>query len=153
MLCLSGLLQQALQRYGEAPALLTLKGEHTYRELDLASQRLASFLAQNGIGAGDRIALHLRSCAEYVIADLAILKLAAVKVPLNELMSPSELSYCLKHSEASVLISHASLPRPAGDDRGRDGISHGRGKGERRAVGESGFHQSFGQGRQGWPPI
>lgn len=116
MLCLSGLLQQALRRYGEAPALLTPEGDHTYRELDLASQRLASFLAQNGIGAGDRIALHLRSCAEYVIADLAILKLAAVKVPLNELMSPSELAYCLEHSEASVLISHASLPRPAGDD-------------------------------------
>lgn len=116
MLCLSDLLQQALRRYGEAPALVTPNGNFTYRELDDASWRLASFMAGHGIGAGDRIALHLRNGHEYVIADLAVLKLAAVKVPLSQIMSPSELAYCVEHSETAVLISHASLPRLADGD-------------------------------------
>ena len=116
MLCLSDLMQQALRRYSDALALVTPSGSFTYRELDHASSRLASFMAGHGISAGDRIALHLRNGHEYVIADLAILKLTAVKVPLSQLMSPSELTYCVEHSETKVLISHASLPRLAGGD-------------------------------------
>ena len=113
-LTLSDLLSQAMKRYGDGLALIDGDRRFSYRELDARATALAAFLHGQGIGRGDRIALHLRNCAEYVIADLAILKLCAVKVPLNELMSPVELTYCLDHSEARVLISHASLPVAAG---------------------------------------
>lgn len=112
-LTLSALLSQAMTRYGDGLALIEGDRRFTYRDLDARAGELAAFLRGEGVGRGDRIALHLRNCAEYVVADLAILKLCAVKVPLNELMSPVELAYCLDHSEATVLISHASLPLAA----------------------------------------
>jgi len=110
-LTLSGLLAQAMKCYGDGLALVDGDRRFSYRELDTRAGELAAFLRHEGVGRGDRVALHLRNGAEYVAADLAILKLGAVKVPLNELMSPPELAYCLDHSEASVLISHASLPQ------------------------------------------
>jgi fatty-acyl-CoA synthase len=113
-LCISSLLEQAVARYSDATALITTKERLSYRQLDEQSRQLAGYLQANGIRRGERIALHLRNSAEYVIADLAILKLNAVKVPLNELMAPSELEFCLKHSKASAIISHASLPIASG---------------------------------------
>ena len=112
-LCLTDLLSQAMSRYGDGLALIEGDRRFSYRDLDRQAGELAAFLGSKGVGGGDRIALHLRNCAEYVIADLAILKLNAVKVPLNELMSPIELAYCLDHSEAIALISHAALPLAA----------------------------------------
>lgn len=112
-LCLSDLLEQAALRFGKATALVTDTETISYRELDRRARNLAAYLQSRGIKRGDAVALHLRNCAEYVVADLAILKLCAVKVPLNELMAESELQYCLEHADVKVLIAHASLSCPA----------------------------------------
>ena len=112
MLCLSDLIQSALIRFGEATALVIGSSRYSYRELDTKSTTLAAFLQAQGILRCDKVALHLRNSLEYVVADLAILKLGAVKVPLNELMAPTELAYCLQHSSAVALIAHASLALP-----------------------------------------
>jgi len=109
-LCLSDVLASALARHGDRTAIKTDDRQVSYAELDRASDALAASLQRHGIGRGDRVALHLRNCIEYVVAEFAILKLCAVKVPLNELMAPSEITYCLDHAQARALIRHASLP-------------------------------------------
>jgi fatty-acyl-CoA synthase/long-chain acyl-CoA synthetase len=75
------------------------------------SDRVAGFLAAKGVGPGVAVAVHLRNGCEYVVAEFAILKLAAVRVPLNELMGVPELTYCLEHSDAKVLITNIDLPK------------------------------------------
>lgn len=111
-LTLSSLLLQAIHRHGERIAIRHGDASLTYAELDLRSEALAAFLASRGITRGQRVALHLRNSLEYLIADLAILKLAAVKVPLHELVAAEELGWCLEHCGASAIVSHASLPKP-----------------------------------------
>lgn len=111
-LTLSSLLLKAIRRHGDRVALRVGDTSLSYRELDELSSRLAAFFALSGIRRGDCVALHLRNGTEYVVADLAILKLGAVKVPLNELISVEEMAHLLIHSGARVLISHASLPGP-----------------------------------------
>lgn len=113
MLLISDLLQQAVDRHGDAIAIVAGDARLSYRELDDRASRLAAFLQSRGVGQGSPVALYLRNGAEYVIADIAILKLAAIKVPLNELMAPAELSYCLAHCAAAAIVSDASLPEPA----------------------------------------
>ena len=113
-LTLSRLLVDAVRRHGERPAVRHGLRTLSYRELDELADRLATTLASRGIGRGDRVALQLRNCVEYIVADLAILKSRAVKVPLNEFMTASEVAWCLQHSAARVLISHSSMPRPVG---------------------------------------
>lgn len=105
------LLLAALRRHAHRPAITVDSQVLTYAEIDELSDSLAGFLAEQGVGPGVAVAVHLRNSCEYVIAEFAILKLAAVRVPLNELMGIPELGYCLEHSGAQVLITHADLPK------------------------------------------
>ena len=95
-LTLSRLLVTAVRQHGERPALRQGDRSWSYRQLDELSDRLSATLVARGVSQGDPVALHLRNCVEYVIADLAILKSAAVKVPLNEFMTGGEVGFCLK---------------------------------------------------------
>ncbi|MFD1190802.1 class I adenylate-forming enzyme family protein [Phenylobacterium conjunctum] len=108
----SGLLIKSIRGHGSRRAVLADGRAYSYADLDAASDGLAGHLRALGLGRGARVALHLRNGVEYPIAELAILKLAAVRVPLNELMGREELAYCLRHAAADVLISHADLPTP-----------------------------------------
>jgi acetyl-CoA synthetase len=54
----------------------------TYGELHDRSTRLATALAELGVGAGDRVATLMAKSAELVVAALAIWRLGAVQVPL-----------------------------------------------------------------------
>jgi fatty-acyl-CoA synthase/long-chain acyl-CoA synthetase len=108
------LLLASLKRHADRPAIMVSGQVWTYAEIDQISDRLASYLATLGVGPGVAVAVHLRNCCEYVISEFAILKLAAIRVPLNELMGVPELGYCLDHSGAQVLITHADLPKASG---------------------------------------
>lgn len=46
---------------------------------------------------------------EYLVADLSILRSNLVKIPLNPMLSASEMAYILEHSEARVLLTSAEL--------------------------------------------
>ncbi len=49
--------------------------------------------------------------AEYVVADLAVLKLGAAKVPLNDMLSADEATYILRNSGAVVALATAVAGR------------------------------------------
>jgi len=114
---LQQLAKQALVRYQERVALIFGETSVTYAQLDHLSDRAAAGLTHRGVKAGDRVALFLKNCVEYVIADLAIIKMGAVKVPLNHLLSSDDVSYILEHSEASVVIAHQELISSVDIDR------------------------------------
>ena len=105
------LLLASLQRHAGRTAITVAGQSWTYAHIDAQSDRLAACLADRGVGPGVAVAVHLRNSAEYVVCEFAILKLAAIRVPLNEQMGAPELGYCLAHSGAQVLITNADLPR------------------------------------------
>lgn len=108
-LTLSQLLITALGRYHGRLAAHAAGRSWTYRELDEQSDALASGLRKAGIEKGQAVALYLRNCVEYVISDLALLKLGAIKVPLNEYQSQGDVSYILRDTGALAMIAHQSL--------------------------------------------
>lgn len=77
----------------------------TYGEVDSRAEALAAALHGLGIEAGDRIALVLPACPEFVISMFAAAKLGATIVPLNPRLTTPELKYMLRHSEAACAIS------------------------------------------------
>ena len=103
------LVRSALRRHRDRTALVAGGRAYSYRDLDRLSSTLAAGLAERGLNRGDRVAMLLRNCAEYALVDLAILKLGAVKVPLNEMLSRGDVSYMLGHSGARMLVVHSSL--------------------------------------------
>lgn len=107
-LTLGTLLSGALARHAERPAVVADGRTWTFRELDTSSNQLAHALRDLGVGAGTSVALLMGNCAEYVVADLAIAKLGAAKVPLNDMLSQAEATYILRDSGAVVAIASHS---------------------------------------------
>ena len=89
----------------EHPALLFKGATLTYAELDRQSTALAAALAADGVCQGDRVALVLPNCPQFVIAELAIWKAGGVVVPLNPIYTERELEAPLRDSGASHVIA------------------------------------------------
>src|SRR4029453_19602873 len=77
------LLDGAARDFGKTPALAFLGRTTTYRRLASAVDLFAGSLAELGVRRGDRVALVLPNCPEFVIAFFAALRLGAVVVPLD----------------------------------------------------------------------
>jgi len=80
-------LDQAAQRYGEAPAMHQPIGKgkyHTYSWIDYkcAVQEIACGLRSLGIGKGDVVAIHAETRAEFYLADLGILANGSIAAAL-----------------------------------------------------------------------
>src|SRR5690606_6757559 len=78
-------------------AFLTLDGAtaRTFAEVSERADRVAAGLAHLGIGAGDRVAIMLDNCAEYIDAWLGINVLGAVEVSINTAFRGQILAYQL----------------------------------------------------------
>ena len=74
--------------------------EHYAREVRL----LAGWLKSKGITRGDRIAILSANRPEWIVADLAILCLGAISVPIYATSSPKDISYILEHSESKAIF-------------------------------------------------
>ncbi len=97
-------LEQAVEEHGSRVAL-TFSGERiTFSELREMAERLASALSANGVREGDRIALMLPNCPQYVASFFAAMRLGAVVVQLNPMYVERELEHLLKDSGARTII-------------------------------------------------
>ena len=90
-------------------ALTYFDGSITRQELDELSDGLASALLANGFAAGDRLAVYLQNVPQFVIAMVAAWKAGGIMVSINPMSRKRELSYLLKDSGATVLVSLESL--------------------------------------------
>ncbi len=80
-----------------------------YRELDRDANRLANALRALGIRRGDRVAVVLPQRPEAAIADLAILRLGAIAMPLSILFGPDALAFRLTDSGARAALIDAQV--------------------------------------------
>ncbi len=76
----------------------------TWREFDNMANRFANYLISLGIKKGDKVAILLMNCLEWLPAYFGILKTGAWAVPLNYRIPAEEIKYSLEKSEASVLL-------------------------------------------------
>ena len=79
--------------------------EYTYEELYARSNRVANFLLQKGIKAGDRVAFLNQNCVEAIDLFFATAKLGMILVPLNFRLQRPGLEYVLRDTEAKILIA------------------------------------------------
>ena len=81
----------------------------TYGELDLLSSRLAVSLRELGVAEGDRVAIISYHGPEWVIADLAVVKLGAIVVPIYHTLTPSAMSYVLADAGCRLVFVENAL--------------------------------------------
>ncbi|MBV9880603.1 MAG: acyl--CoA ligase [Gemmatirosa sp.] len=90
----------------ERPAVVAPNGRAvTYGQLEARAAAMAAALSELGIGAGDRIAVNMPNCPEWLVALLAAAKLGAVVVPVSPRLNFHELKYQLRHAEVSCVFT------------------------------------------------
>ena len=78
--------------------------ELTWLEFDKKANRFANLLLSRGIKKGDKVAILLMNCLEWLPIYFGILKTGALAVPLNYRYTANEIKYCLELSESDALI-------------------------------------------------
>ncbi len=78
--------------------------EITWRVFDEKANRIANLLIDRGIKPGDKVAILLMNCLEWLPIYFGILKTGATAVPLNFRYSSDEIVYCLDLADVNVLL-------------------------------------------------
>src|SRR5258705_290860 len=98
------------QKHGPDGAIFWGDREFSYETLGSQAQNLGAHLQGHfGVMPGDRVALWLKNCPEFVPALYGILNAGAVVVPINNFLKPDEVSYIVKDCDARVIITDASM--------------------------------------------
>lgn len=103
------LMDRATSRHPDRPAIAWFGRHLTYRELERETARFAGVLSSRGVGRGDRVALILPNCPQFVIAYYATLRIGAVVVGNNPLYTVRELAHQLADAAPSVVVVLDSL--------------------------------------------
>lgn len=126
----TALLERNARLYGEEVALVELNPEEkdmrrmTWKEYDLIqptpaepyrreitwsifdekANRFANMLIGRGVKKGDKVAVLMYNCLEWLPIYFGILKTGAIAVPFNFRYASDEILYCAKLAEVDVLI-------------------------------------------------
>ncbi|MGA2110898.1 MAG: long-chain fatty acid--CoA ligase [Anaerolineales bacterium] len=101
-------LRETSRRHPDHPAMLFKGRRITYRQYDQAVDRFASALQALGVQKGDRVAVHLPNCPQYLISYYGTLRAGGIVVPCNPIYTARELKFQLNDSGASVLVTLSS---------------------------------------------
>lgn len=80
------------------------RSELTWGEFDEKANRFANFLLSRGYKKGDKIAILLMNCLEWLPIYFGILKSGCMAVPLNFRYTADEIRYCLNLADADALV-------------------------------------------------
>jgi len=78
--------------------------EITWNVFEEKANRFANMLLSRGVKKGDKVAILLMNCLEWLPIYFGILKTGAIAVPLNFRYAPDEIEYCLNLAEVDILI-------------------------------------------------
>ncbi|MDR1135382.1 MAG: acyl--CoA ligase [Clostridiales Family XIII bacterium] len=76
----------------------------TWEEFNNKANQVANLLNKRNISKGDKVAILLMNCIEWLPIYFGILKSGAIVVPLNYRYTADEIKYCLDLADVSVLI-------------------------------------------------
>ena len=120
---LTDLLAGTADKRPDAVALVLGDERPTYAELADASDRLASALADRGVGPGDRVALAVPKQPAAIVAMHAVMKAGAAYVPLDTDSPAPRLARILRSADPALVLAApaagarlAELARPAASD-------------------------------------
>ncbi|CAA0124853.1 Long-chain-fatty-acid--CoA ligase FadD13 [Mycolicibacterium vanbaalenii] len=104
-LTLRSLFLGTLERFGRRPAVRAGEITASYAEIAATANRLAHHLVALGVTPGAPVALMMSNRVEWVVADQAIIRAGGAKVPINDMLSTSEMAFILQDCGAQVAVT------------------------------------------------
>jgi long-chain acyl-CoA synthetase len=103
------MLRNAAQKYPDNSATVFYGARISYRELDNLTDRFATALQHLEVKKGDRVAIYLPNCPQFVIGYYGALKAGAIVVACSPLYKGRELEYQLNDSGAETILTLDAL--------------------------------------------
>ncbi len=99
------LLERLACDHGDAVAVIDGDGRRTFAQLADASARIATGLADLGVGRGDVVAVWLPNSLAWVELEFAIARLGAIALGVNSKLRSHDVGQLLAQSQATVLVA------------------------------------------------
>jgi acyl-CoA synthetase (AMP-forming)/AMP-acid ligase II len=103
------------RRYPHKPAVIFGDAELTWAALDDRANRLATYLLDQGLRPGDRIAVLARNTLEWPEITFGLAKAGLVLVPVNVRLAADEATYILEDAGCRAAIVHTDQAAAFGD--------------------------------------
>ncbi len=101
---------QTAEKHPDKTALYWGETEYSFRRLaDETAQAAAHLQNQLSVKPGDRVAVWLKNCPEFIPAVFGILQAGGVVIPINNFLKPAEVSFMLQDAGADLLIGDPAL--------------------------------------------
>ena len=99
------MMEQAMKRYADKPAMRCAGQTLSYADLDRLSRDFAAYLqVRLGVNKGDRIAVMTPNLLAFPIAFLGIIRAGAVQANVNPLYTPRELEHQLNDAGVETIV-------------------------------------------------
>ena len=92
------------QRFPHKSAIIRQSQVLTWQQFDRRVDRVAHALRASGLRPGDRIALLMRNCPEYLELYFGIARAGMIAVPLNYRLTAAEMAAILGGAQPSLLV-------------------------------------------------
>jgi len=102
---LGKLFDDGMAKFPERPACWMMKREISFGELRDMTHRFATFLQVNGLKKGDRVAINLPNCPQYLAAHFGTILAGGAASGCSPLLSADEIAYQINDSESKFLIT------------------------------------------------
>jgi len=106
---LADLFEAAVDAFPDREYLVAGDERRTFAEMDARANRLAHFLAAQGIGPGDHVGIYSLNSAEWVETAWAVFKLRAVWININYRYVKDELRYLFDNADLVALVHQAEF--------------------------------------------
>lgn len=101
---LGEILENKAKKNGAKP-LLYFKGEvASYEQTNEKATRVANWFLSRGFKKGDKVAILLDNCLEWLYVWFGLAKIGVIAVPLNTQHKGSLLQYLINHSDARLMV-------------------------------------------------
>jgi long-chain acyl-CoA synthetase len=103
------LFRQAAEEHRGRNALSFYGTTFEFGRLHALVEKMAASLAASGVSKGDRVALMLPNCPQYVISFFATVRLGAIVTQINPMYVEREIEHILNDSGAETIVVYAAV--------------------------------------------
>jgi len=106
---LTDFFRSCVEEHREKTALTFYATTFDFVRLEALSEKMAASLAARGVGKGDRVALMLPNCPQYVVNFFATVRLGAIVTQLNPMYVEREIEHILRDSGAETIVVYSDV--------------------------------------------
>ena len=93
----------------QADSFQPYRREITWSVFDEKANRFANMLLGRGIKKGDKVAIIMYNCLEWLPIYFGVLKTGAIAVPFNFRYDADEILYCAELAEVDVIVFYPAF--------------------------------------------